>query len=89
MALAEPAKMPAFVCRFERLLPDGKVDESYRDFCAFEFPGCAGCPKAFHAIASVSAKEDPLKSIAWCGIQFAKLRHLKKRSSRDVPAQNK
>jgi hypothetical protein len=70
MAPAGPAKIPPFVCRFEEASADGKADESYRDFCAFEFPGCAGCPKAVHAIADASTKEDPMKSIAWRGIQF-------------------
>jgi hypothetical protein len=70
MALAKPAKTLPFVCRFEKALSDGKADESYKDFCAFEFSGCEGCPKAFHAIASVSTKEDPLKSIAWRNFQF-------------------
>jgi hypothetical protein len=69
MAPAESAKIPPFFCRFEEISSDGKADESYRDFCAFEFPGCAGCPKAFHNTASVSMNEDPLKSKAWCGIQ--------------------
>lgn len=70
MALAQPAKILPFVCRFEKASPDGKADTSYRDFCAFEFPGCAGCPNAFQANASVSASEDPLKSTAWRAMQF-------------------
>jgi hypothetical protein len=68
MAPAESAKTLPFFCRFEEASRDGKADESYRDFCAFEFPGCAGCPKAFHNTASVSMHEDPLRSKAWRGI---------------------
>jgi hypothetical protein len=71
MALGEPAETPPFVCRFEKASSDGRIDPSYRDFCAFEFPGCAGCPIGFHAISSsVPPSEDPLKSIAWRNLQF-------------------
>jgi hypothetical protein len=71
MVLVEPAEKPPFACRFERVTPDGNADHSCRDFCAFEFPGCAGCPEAFRAVTSVSTKQDPLKSIAWRDLLFA------------------
>ena len=70
--MAEPSQIPPFVCRFETVSPDGKV-EDYRDFCAFEFPGCSGCSKAFHSIASVATTEDPLKSNAWGDNQSRRL----------------
>src|SRR5450631_3575123 len=61
MSLAELVKIPPFVCRFEAASPGGKVGDSYRDFCAFEFPGCSGCPLASHTLARVATTEDPLK----------------------------
>jgi len=69
MAITEQATALPFVCRFEQTSPDGKPDVSYRDFCAFEFPACVGCSNAFPAIVDASAKQGPLKSIAWCDIR--------------------
>jgi hypothetical protein len=37
------------------------------EFCAFELPGCEGCPKAMHVIKTVGSSEDPMKSMAWSG----------------------
>jgi hypothetical protein len=50
-----------FSCQFG-LLPGVKpVDE----FCAFEFPWCAGCPKSL--AEKPRALEDPMKSPIWRG----------------------
>jgi hypothetical protein len=61
MSLAEPAKIPPFLCRFAAAPPNEKAGDSYRDYCAFEFPKCSECPLVLHTIASVAATEDPLK----------------------------
>ena len=94
MAQANPAEV-TFVCRFASASPGRVPDDSYRDFCAFEFPGCSGCPKAFHPNASVATTEDPLNSKAWGGNQSRrsplrpkKSGHLAGRSKSDAPAQD-
>jgi hypothetical protein len=46
---------------------DGTANGAQGGFCAFEFPGCEGCQYALHAIKTVNAFEDPMKSAAWCG----------------------
>ena len=56
-----------FKCRFEVACADGTVSGSQGEFCAFEFPGCDGCPKALSAINTVRRSEDPMKSAAWRG----------------------
>jgi len=38
---------------------------SEQDFCAFEFPWCAGCPKSMAEKSPVL--EDPIKSPIWRG----------------------
>jgi hypothetical protein len=35
---------------------------SCREFCLFEFPGCAGCPYAVREHPDPSSAEDPMKS---------------------------
>ncbi len=53
----------AFVrCRFETTVVDAS---SSGEFCAFEFPGCEGCPNAMHAVKTVGGSEDPMKSKVW------------------------
>jgi len=41
--------------------------DSSHEFCAFEFPGCEGCPNAMHFIKMVGSSEDPMKSMALSG----------------------
>ena len=43
------------------------VSGSQGEFCAFEFPGCRGCKFSLHAIKTVRAREDPVRSLAWRG----------------------
>jgi hypothetical protein len=57
-----------FRCRFDIASSDaGYVCGSQGEFCAFEFPGCEGCKFAVHAIRSVKAIEDPMRSVVWSG----------------------
>jgi hypothetical protein len=37
---------------------------SSHEFCAFDLPGCEGCPKALHTARTVGSSEDPMKSEA-------------------------
>jgi hypothetical protein len=46
-------------CRFEMTAADAPSSE---EFCAFELPGCEGCPNALHAVKTVGSTEDPMKS---------------------------
>jgi hypothetical protein len=62
--MAQLVEVP-FRCRFEMPSADGKFTGSQGDFCAFEFPGCRGCIFELHAIKTLSASEDPMKSLAW------------------------
>ena len=39
--------------------------DSSHEFCAFEFPGCEGCPNAMHFIKTIVSSEDPMKSMVW------------------------
>jgi hypothetical protein len=50
-----------FRCRFDMTAADAL---SCHEFCMFEFPGCAGCPKAQHTVRTVGSSEDPMKSEA-------------------------
>jgi hypothetical protein len=62
-----------FKCRFEIASADGTASGAQGEFCAFEFPGCRGCKFALHAIKTVKATEDPMKSEAsraWAGAGF-------------------
>lgn len=52
-------------CRFDNEAQNDKPLKSYRDFCAFEFPACAGCPLSAPMVASVAPTEDPMSSDAW------------------------
>jgi hypothetical protein len=56
-----------FKCRFEIASADGTASGAQGEFCAFEFPGCRGCKFALHAIKTIKAMEDPMKSTAWRG----------------------
>jgi len=51
-------------CRFEMMAADAP---SSHEFCAFDFPGCEGCPNALHSVRMVRSQEDPMKSTAWRG----------------------
>lgn len=53
-----------FKCRFEIASADGTASGAQGEFCAFEFPGCRGCKFALHAIKTIKATEDPMKSEA-------------------------
>src|SRR5512140_2373227 len=62
-----------FRCRFEITSADGTASGAQGEFCAFEFPGCRGCKFALHAIKTIEATEDPMKSEglrAWAGAGF-------------------
>jgi hypothetical protein len=62
-----------FKCRFEIASADGTASGAQGEFCAFEFPGCRGCKFALHAIKTIKATEDPMKSEtlrAWAGAGF-------------------
>ena len=48
-------------CRFEMTAADAP---SGYEFCAFDFPGCEGCPKAQHTVRTVGISEDPMTSEA-------------------------
>jgi hypothetical protein len=57
-----PAR-PTFVrCRFEMAAAGAP---SIGEFCAFEFPGCEGCPNSLHAVKTIVRSEDPLKLKIW------------------------
>jgi hypothetical protein len=57
-----------FRCRFDTASSEaGIVYGSQGEFCAFELPGCRECKFAVHAIESVKATEDPMRSIVWRG----------------------
>jgi hypothetical protein len=63
MAAASLAQIP-FVCRL-RISDQWTTNSPDDEFCAFEFPSCAGCPKAGRAVQSVAASDDPMNSKAW------------------------
>jgi hypothetical protein len=64
--MAQLATVP-FRCRFEMPSADGEVSGSQGELCVFEFPGCRGCKFSLHAIKTVRAAEDPMRSFAWPG----------------------
>ena len=49
-------------CRLAGVSTDEKSNLAYFDFCAFEFPRCAGCPNVSDQVNAVEAIDDPLKS---------------------------
>jgi hypothetical protein len=60
-------------CRFEMTAADSP---SNHEFCAFDFPGCKGCPEA-HAVRTLTSSEDPMQSEVW----HAWIARLSRRSS--------
>ena len=64
--MVEPLLVP-FKCRFEMASADGPSCGSQGEFCAFEFPCCRDCKYSLHAISTVKAVEDPMKSNTWRG----------------------
>ncbi len=51
-------------CRFEMTAADALFSH---EFCAFEFPGCEGCPNAPDSNRTAESPEDPMKSKTWQG----------------------
>jgi len=58
------ASLAQVPCRFEMTAADLPFA---REFCAFEFPGCDGCPNALRMMRTVGSSEDPFKAAAWQG----------------------
>lgn len=52
-----------FKCHLDALSPCGSDDVTNDDLCAFEFPWCEGCPKAWNP--KRLRKDDPLKAAVW------------------------
>jgi hypothetical protein len=62
----EPVQRSAVsaLCRFT-MTADAYLSH---EFCAFELPGCEGCPNAVHFQKTVRCSEgDPMKSKVWSG----------------------
>jgi hypothetical protein len=54
-------------CRLANVSADVISSLSHIDFCAFEFPGCDGCPNESGAVSSLEAVEDPMNSVVVSG----------------------
>ena len=54
-----------FNCHLDTLLVRGADGETNDDLCAFEFPWCEGCPKAWNP--KKQRNNDPVKCAVWDG----------------------
>jgi hypothetical protein len=51
------------ICRLPNVPADVKAGGGYRfDFCAFDFPACAGCPSVAGPVTSFGSIGDPMMS---------------------------
>lgn len=57
-----PSEIGSVKCRLDKMSPDGTSGTSCREFCLFEFPGCAGCPYAVRETPVSRSAEDPMAS---------------------------
>jgi hypothetical protein len=42
--------------------PDVEAGGTHIDFCAFEFPGCDGCPSVSGSVTAFGTIDDPMRS---------------------------
>ena len=49
-------------CRLPHVPADVKAGGAHFDFCAFEFPGCDGCPSVTGSGTDFGTIDDPMRS---------------------------
>lgn len=49
-------------CRLPNVFADVKAGGAHFDFCAFEFPGCDGCPSTSGPVTAFGPIDDPMRS---------------------------
>jgi hypothetical protein len=52
----------AVQCRLPNVPADVEAGGTHIDFCAFEFPGCDGCPSVSGSVTAFGTIDDPMRS---------------------------
>ena len=59
--MAQPEQV-SVQCRLPNVTADMKAGGGHFDFCAFEFPGCDGCPSVSGSVTAFGTIDDPMSS---------------------------